>query len=439
MTQPSTITDSTPPVPSAITAPPPNHTDRDARTTMGQSPPSAHQVPGRHLVTPTVTPGRQGNGWRSAESLLAKHTCWLGTLCSDKSDQSWCTLTKHSKRLASPASPWTTFYTGCKMFQSAETSSCWSSTSGWTRAGWTPSRRACGGHCSKLLKSVFPNAVVQLSSLIPPQGEHPPEEDDGRFERCLGEGVSQWASYARWPHRHLHHEQRRPPESALPWRSAPKPQRHRATCVQCQVHACGPTPTLPFDPKNALPHPSPSASGRVPLLEDPLRFSHVLTARQASTSERAVGGASSTEMGQLFQPLAVLSHHLHCYNNGLRTRKAPSHNDGLVTPHYTISLTATAEEHPNTVMSAPLRHPSVAGTEHIDTLSAGGPRHRRSPAMELSRHMDVSVHTGPQPTLPSTHSKPASSCTPIAPVTGGGAAEDTCVTQACSVVTSSVF
>ena len=25
----------------------------------------------------------------------------------------------------------------------------------------------------KLLKSVFPNAVVQLSSLIPPQGEHP--------------------------------------------------------------------------------------------------------------------------------------------------------------------------------------------------------------------------------------------------------------------------
>ena len=147
-------------------------------------------------------------------------------------------------------------------------------------------------------------------------------------------------------------------------------------------------------------------------------------------------------MGQLFQPLAVLSHHLHCYNNGLRTRKAPSHNDGLVTPHYTINLTATAEEHPNTVMSAPLRHPSVAGTEHIDTLSAGGPRHRRSPAMELSRHVDVSVHTGPQPTLPSTHSKPASSCTPIAPVTGGGGggcSGDTCVTQACSVCPAVCF
>ena len=49
-------------------------------------------------------------------------------------------------------------------------------------------------------------------------------------------------------------------------------------------------------------------------------------------------------------------------------------------------------------MSAPLRHPSEAGTDYIDTLSAGGPRHRRSPAMELSRHVDISVHTGPQPT-----------------------------------------
>ena len=104
--------------------------------------------------------------------------------------------------------------------------------------------------------------------------------------------------------------------------------------------------------------------------------------------------------------------------------------------HYTNSLTATAEEYPNSVMSEPLRHPSVAGTEHIDTLSAGGLRQRRSPAMELSRHVDVSVHTGPQPTLPSTHSKPASSCTPIAPVTGGGGggcSGDSCVTQAGSV------
>ena len=63
-------------------------------------------------------------------------------------------------------------------------------------------------------------------------------------------------------------------------------------------------------------------------------------------------------------------------------------------------------------------------------------------SLELSRHMDVSVHTGPQPTLPSTHSKPASSCTPIAPVTGGGGggcSGDTCVTQACSVCPAVCF
>ena len=169
-----------------------------------------------------------------------------------------------------------------------------------------------------------------------------------------------------------------------PRTAAPPGKRSTVTlCTQapkapCDLRAMSSTcmwanPDLPFDPKNALPirHPLLVAECRC---WRPLRFSHVLTARQASTSERAVGGASSTEMGQLFQPLAVLSHHLHCNNNGLRTRKAPSHNDGLVTPHYTISLTATAEEHPNTVMSAPLRHPSEAGTEYIDTLSAGGPR-----------------------------------------------------------------
>ena len=110
-------------------------------------------------------------------------------------------------------------------------------------------------------------------------------------------------------------------------------------------------PDLPFDPKTALPIRHPLLMAECPCWRH-LHFSHVLTVRQARTSERAVGGASSTEIGQLFQPLAVLSHHLHCYNNGLRTRKAPSYNDGRVTPLYTISLTATAEDHTYTVMLA---------------------------------------------------------------------------------------
>ena len=196
-------------------------------------------------------------------------------------------------------------------------------------------------------------------------------------------------------------------------------------------------PRPPLRPQERPSHPSPSASGRVPLLETPSfqpRFdcppSQHLREGGGRSQQYRNGPAVSTTRGP-FPPPPLLQQRP-------ATRKAPSHNDGLVTPHYTISLTATAEEHPNTVMSAPLRHPSVAGTEHIDTLSAGGPRHRRSPAMELSRHVDVSVHTGPQPTLPSTHSKPASSCTPIAPVTGGVQRRHLC-NASLQCVSSSVF
>ena len=258
----------------------------------------------------------------------------------------------------------------------------------------------------KLLKSVFPNAVVQLSSLIPPQGEYPLRKTVAASNAALVKAChSEQVMLA--DHTDTFTTNSGAPRKAL-YRDALHPSPKGTVRLACNVkYMYVGQPRPPLRPQDRPSHPSPSASGRVPLLETP-SFQPRFDCRQAS----------STEMGQLFQPLAVLSHHLHCYNNGLRTRKAPSHNDGLMTPHYTISLTATAEEHPNTVMSAPLCHPSVAGTEHIDTLSAGGPRHRRSPAMELSRQVDVSVHTGPQPTLPSTHSKPASSCIPIAPVTG---------------------
>ena len=39
-------------------------------------------------------------------------------------------------------------------------------------------------------------------------------EDGGRFKRCFGEGVSQWANHARWPHRHPHSEHRFPAPSS---------------------------------------------------------------------------------------------------------------------------------------------------------------------------------------------------------------------------------
>ena len=187
-------------------------------------------------------------------------------------------------------------------------------------------------------------------------------------------------------------------------------QAPKAPCDLRATSSMWASPDLPFDPKIAFttPHPLLVAECRC---WRPLRFSHVMTVRQANTSERRGWEEPAVhKWASCFNHSRSLAHHLHCYNNGLRTRKAPSHNDGRVTPHYIIGLTATAEEHPNTVMSAPLRHPSVAGTEHIDTLSACGLRHRRSPAMELSRHVDVSV-------LPSTHSRPKSSCNHITLVT----------------------
>ena len=74
--------DSTPPVPSAITAPPPNHKDRDARTTRDSS--TSTRPSSRHTDVSARTPRE-----RMAECSLS----WQNTradwgLCSGKSDQS---------------------------------------------------------------------------------------------------------------------------------------------------------------------------------------------------------------------------------------------------------------------------------------------------------------------------------------------------------------
>ena len=195
----------------------------------------------------------------------------------------------------------------------------------------------------KLLKSVFPNADVQISPITTPpplpQGEHPLR----KTKACHSEQVM-LADHT----------------DTFTTNSVPSGKRSTVTlCTQAPMALCDlratssmwANPDLPFDPETAFPirHPLLVAECRC---WRPLRFSHVLAVRQAS----------STEMGHPFQPLAVLSHHLHCYNNSLQTRKAPAHNDGRVTPHYTTSLTATAEDHPYTVMLArsPVRYPSVA-------------------------------------------------------------------------------
>ena len=228
-----------------------------------------------------------------------------------------------------------------------------------------------------------------------------------------------------------------------PRTAAPPGKRSTVTlCTQapmrlaCNVKYVG-QPRPPLRPQERPSHPSPSASGRVPLLETPLfqpRFdcppSQHLREGGGRSQQYRNGPAVSTIRGP-FPPPPLLQQRPADTESSIPQRRlgdAPLHHR----PHRY-----------NTVMSAPLRHPSVACTEHIDTLSAGGPRHRRSPAMELSYHVDVSVHTGPQPTLPSTHSKPALSCTPIAPITGGGGGGGVQRRHSCNAslqcVSSSVF
>ena len=198
------------------------------------------------------------------------------------------------------------------------------------------------------------------------------------------------------------------PRKAL-YRDALHPSPKGNVRLVCNVKHVG-QPRPPLRPQDRPSHPSPSASGRVPLLETPSfqpRFDCPPSQHLREGGGRSQQYRNGPARGP-FPPPPLLQQRPADTESSIRQRQPGD------------ALTTTAEEHANTVMSAPLRHPSVAGTEHIDTLSAGGPRHRRSPAMELSRHVDVSVHTGPQPTLPSTHIKPTSSCTPIAPVTGGG-------------------
>ena len=158
--------DSTPPVPSTITAPPPHHTDRDARTTRD---------PIRSIIT-TSSPRHTDRDARTPRERMAEcrvspgktHVLIGDCVPTNKTRADVPSQLKHTKKSASPASPWKT-YTGGRTFQNADVqllvvhvgvNTCWVNTV--TESMW----RA-------LLKSVFPNAVVQLSSLIPPQGEHP--------------------------------------------------------------------------------------------------------------------------------------------------------------------------------------------------------------------------------------------------------------------------
>ena len=100
----------------------------------------------------------------------------------------------------------------------------------------------------KLLKSVFPNAVVQLSSLIPPQGEHPLRKTVAASNAALVNAChSEQVMLA--DHTDTFTTNSGAPRKAL-YRDALHPSP-KGTCVQRQV--CGPTPTSLSTPRPPFP------------------------------------------------------------------------------------------------------------------------------------------------------------------------------------------
>ena len=143
----------------------------------------------------------------------------------------------------------------------------------------------------KLLKSVFPNAVVQLSSLIPPQGEHTLRKtvavsNAASVKACHSERVMPA------DHTDTVTTNSGAPRKAL-YREALHPNPKGTVRLACNVKYVGQS-RPPLRPQDRLYHPSPSASGRVPLLETSSFQPRDDCPPSQHFREEGVGRASST-------------------------------------------------------------------------------------------------------------------------------------------------
>ena len=250
--------DSTPPVPSAITAPPPNHTDRDARTTR-DSPPirSTSTSPSpRHTDRDARTPRE-----RMAECRVSpgKTHVLIGDSVFGQIRPELMYPHKAQQNISISGLTvddllhWLQNVLKCRDVQllvvHVGVSTCWVNT---VTSMW----RAL----LKLLKSVFPNAVVQLSSLIPPQGEHPLRKTVAASNAALVKAChSEQVMLA--DHTDTFNTNSGAPRKALyrdALHSSPK-GTVRLACNVKYMYVGQPRP--PLRPQERPSHPSPSASG----------------------------------------------------------------------------------------------------------------------------------------------------------------------------------
>ena len=243
------------------------------------------------------------------------------------------------------------------------------------------------------------------------------------------------------------------PRKAL-YREALHPSPKDTVRLACNVKYVGQS-RPPLRPQDRLYHPSPSASGRVPLLETSSFQPRGDCPPSQHFREEGVGRASSTEMGQLFQRLAVfgppppllqqrpadtessipqrrpgdapLHHRPHRYSRG-----TPQHCDvGTAPPPF--SGWYGAHRHPLRMWAAPPPQ---------SRYGALPPRGRQCTSFNTQQANIVLQphHTSygappPPPHPPHTHTQTPS---PRA-AAPGGCSGDTCVTQACSVYPAVCF
>ena len=255
--------DSTPP----LNAPPPNHTDRDARTTR-DSPPirstSTRPSP-RHTDRDARTPRE-----RMAECRVSpgKTHVLIGDSVFGQIRPELMYPHKAQQKISISGLTvddllhWLQNVPKCRDVQllvvHVGVNTCWVNTV--TESMW----RAL----LKLLKSVFPNAVVQLSSLIPPQGEHPLRKTVAASNATLVKAChSEQVMLA--DHTDTFTTNSGAPRKAL-YRDALHPSPKGTVRLACNVkYMYVGQPRPPLRPQERPSHPSPSASGRVPLLETP--------------------------------------------------------------------------------------------------------------------------------------------------------------------------